>query len=377
VSNQQMDGRSGSATIDEAAGVTDQAGTGQNRQGRAPLMLGGPDPERKRRRAALIVRSGTLRFVGKRILAAIPVLWGVTFLAFSVMNLLPGDAAQALLGENATPAEVHALAIKLHLNEPFFTRYLHWLGGAFTGNLGSSLANGQSVWSILDARLPVSFELVLLAFVISLAFAVPVAILSARKPGGLMDRFSMGVSMISLSVAPFVLGILLVLVFAVKLGWLPAIGYKSIGNGLWANLRTMILPAVSIALPLFGSYTRLLRADIIEQLLGEEYVLTARSKGATPWQVLTGHVLRNSVFGLVTLIGLNLGTLIGSTVVVEQIFAIPGIGSELLQAINNRDVTVVEGTVLVFAVVVVAASILTDLLYSVLDPRIRHGRTGN
>jgi peptide/nickel transport system permease protein len=362
---EQPDGRGNAAVIDE------------DRVERGPVVLAAPEPGHERRRGGFVARSGTLRFVGKRALAAIPVLWGVTFLAFSVMNLLPGDAAQALLGENATPAEVHALAVKLHLNEPFFERYFHWLGGVFSGNLGNSLANGQSVWSVLTSRLPVSFELVLLAFIISLGFAVPVAILSARKAGGIMDRFSMAVSMLSLSVAPFVLGIVLVLVFAVKLGWLPAIGFKSIGNGLWPNLRTMILPAVSIALPLFGSYTRLLRADILEQLLGEDYVLTARSKGATPWQVLTGHVLRNSVFGLVTLIGLNLGTLIGSTVVVEQIFAIPGIGSELLQAINNRDVTVVEGTVLVFAVVVVAASILTDLLYSVLDPRIRHGRSAN
>jgi peptide/nickel transport system permease protein len=342
-----------------------------------PVVLGGPGPRRDEKRRGLGSRSSSLRFVAKRLLAAIPVVWGVSFLAFSVMNLLPGDAAQALLGENATPAEVQALAVKLHLNEPFFERYGHWLGGVLSGNLGDSLASGQPVSSILWQRLPVSFELVVYAFLISLVLAVPVAILAARRPGGIVDRVSMAVSMVGLSVAPFVLGIVLVLVFAVKLGWFPAIGYTPIGQDFGKNIQSLTLPAISIGLPLFGGYTRLLRADILEQLLGEDYVLTARAKGASPWQVLTGHVLRNSVFGLVTLIGLNLGTLIGSTVIIEEVFAVPGIGSQLLQSINDRDVVVVEGTVLVFALVVVIANLLTDVVYSVLDPRIRHGRSSN
>jgi peptide/nickel transport system permease protein len=356
------------------------AGAGNDQGATGALLLGQPDPTGKtgaHRSGLPVLRSPTFRFVGKRLLAAIPVLWGVTFLAFSVMNLLPGDAAQALLGENATPAEVQALSVKLHLNRPFFERYFDWLGGVLHGNFGSSLASGQSVWSILSNRIPVSFELVLYAFILSLVFAVPVAILAARRPGGIIDRLSMSVSMVGLSVAPFVLGIVLVLVFAVKVSWFPAIGFTPIGKSFGENIRTLTLPAISIALPLFGGYTRLLRADILEQMLGEEYVLTARSKGASPWQVLSGHVLRNSVFGLVTLIGLNLGTLIGSTVIIEQVFSIPGIGSELLQAINNRDVPVVEGTVLIFALVVVVANLATDVVYSLLDPRIRHGRSGS
>jgi peptide/nickel transport system permease protein len=321
--------------------------------------------------------SPMLRFVGRRLLAAIPVLWGVTFLTFSVMNLLPGDAAQALLGENATPAEVKALSVKLHLNRPFFERYFDWLGGVLHGDLGSSLASGQSVSSIVRQRIPVSAEIVIAAFIVSLVLSVPIAILCARKPGGVIDRISMAVSMFSLSIAGFVLGILLVLVFAVKLGWLPAIGWVPLGTSVGGNFKSLTLPAITIAVPLFGSYTRLLRGDILEQMLSEDYVLIARAKGASPWRVLSRHALRNAGFGLVTLIGLNLGTLIGATVIVEQIFAVPGIGSELLQAINDRDVPVVEGTVLIFAVVAVLANLLTDILYSVLDPRIRHGRTAN
>lgn len=312
-----------------------------------------------------------VRTIGMRILTAIPVLWGVTFLTFTIMNSLPGDAAEALLGANATPAEIHALSLKLHLNEPFFTRYFHWLGGILTGNLGSSLVSSQSVWSILVQRLPVTFELVGFSFVISLIYAIPVAVLAAKKPGGIIDRLSLVSTMVGLSVPGFVVALVLILIFAVKLGWLPAIGFNNIGAGLWPNIKTLILPSLSIALPLGGAYTRLLRADIRDQLLGEDYVLTARAKGASPWRVMMRHVMRNATFGLITLVGLNLGTLIGATVIIEEIFAIPGIGQSLIQAINDRDVVVVEGAVLVFATCVVVCNLLTDLAYSILDPRIR------
>jgi peptide/nickel transport system permease protein len=314
-----------------------------------------------------------IRLVGRRILWAVPVLWGVTFLTFGVLNLLPGDAAEAMLGSHATQRQVDALAAKLHLDDPFFVRYGHWLGGVLHGDLGSSLTNGQSVTTVLAQRLPVSLELVAFAFVISLGLAVPVALLAVRKPGGIADRLSLVIGTIGLSVAPFVLALVLILVFAVQLGWLPAIGFSPVGSGLGRNLKSLILPAASMGFPLFGAYCRLFRADLLEQLTGEDYVLTARAKGASPWRLLVRHVLRNSVFGLMTLVGLNLGSLIGATVIIEQIFALPGIGQALLQAINDRDVPVVEGIVLVFAVLVVLANLLIDLLYDALDPRIRYG----
>jgi peptide/nickel transport system permease protein len=321
-----------------------------------------------------VLTSPALRLVGRRLLSAIPVLWGVTFLTFLVMNLLPGDAAQQLLGANATPAEVRALEIKLHLNEPFWVRYWHWLSSTLTGHLGDSLTSSQSVTSILGQRLPVSVELLAYAFVLSIGVAVPVAVLAARRPGGLVDRLSMLISMAGLSIAPFVLALLLVLVFAVELRVLPAIGFISVSQSVGGNIRSLTLPALSIGFPLACVYTRLLRSDLVEQMQSEDYVVTARAKGVPPWQVLVRHALRNSLFGLVTLIGLNLGTLIGALVIIEPIFSLPGVGQVLFQSINDRDILVVEAVVLLFAFVVVIANMLTDLLYAVLDPRIRYGR---
>jgi peptide/nickel transport system permease protein len=321
-----------------------------------------------------ILDSPSLRLVGRRLLTVIPVLWGVTFLTFVVMNLLPGDAAQELLGAQATPAEIHQLEVTLHLNEPFWVRYGRWFGAVLQGHLGTSLTSGQPVTTILGQRLPVTFELVVYGFLISVVLAVPVAALAARKPNGLADRLSMMVSMAGLSIAPYVLGLVLVFIFAVKLGLFPAIGFVPVSQSLGGNIRSLTLPAFAIGFPLACFYTRLLRADIIDQMQGEDYIVTAWAKGISPWRVLVRHALRNSLFGLLTVIGLNLGTLIGATVIVERIFSLPGMGQELLESINNRDVVVVEGAVLVFASVVVLVNLLTDLLYAALDPRIRYGR---
>jgi peptide/nickel transport system permease protein len=300
-------------------------------------------------------------------------MWGVTFLTFCLLNLLPGDAAQSLLGLDATPASVKALTLKLHLNEPFVVRYWHWLFAVVHGDLGTSLASGQSVSTILGSRLPVTLEVVGIAFVFSILIAVPVALTSAHKPKGVADRASIAVSMFGLSVPNFVFALLLILLVAVHLHLLPAIGYQPLSKGLWQNLRTMIMPAATLAFGLCCSYTRLLRGDLIDQMTGEAYIVTAEAKGISPWQVLVRHALRNSLFGLITIIGLNLGTLIGGTVLIEEIFALPGVGQALLQAIDNRDVPVVEAVVLVLAIAVVATNFITDVLYTVLDPRIRHG----
>ena len=321
--------------------------------------------------------SPTLRLAGRRLLAAIPVLWGVTFLTYVVMNLLPGDTAQLLLGANATPAEIHQLSVELHLNEPFWVRYGNWLGGVFHGSLGTSLQNGENVTTILGARLPVTAELLLYAFVVSLVLAVGLAVLVARWPNGIMDRLSLVISMMGLSVAPYVLALVLIYLFAVKVQWFPAIGYTSPSASLVENIKSLTLPATAIGLPLFAVYTRLLRADIVEQLQREDYIVTARAKGVRPWPIVLRHALPNSMFGLITLVALNLGTLIGATVIIEPIFSLPGAGDILVQSINDHDVPVIEGIVVVFAVVVVVANLLADLLYAALDPRIRYGRAAS
>jgi peptide/nickel transport system permease protein len=314
------------------------------------------------------------RFVGRRALTAIPVLWGVTFLTFLVINLMPGNAAEALIGAGATPDQVERLQHELNLDHPFLVRYWDWLNGMFHGSLGHSIANDQSVAAILGQRLPVTFELLGYAFVISLVFAIPVAVLAARRPNGIGDRVTMLVSMAGLSIPAYVLALVLVLVFAVHLGWLPAIGFVHIGDSVTGNIRSLTLPAIAIGFGLFCVYSRLLRADILAQMQGQDYVVTARAKGLSPDQVLRRHAFRNSLFGLVTLVGLNFGTLVGVAVIIEPIFSLPGIGQELLTAINTRDVPIIEGTVLVFGLAVVVAGLLTDILYAIIDPRIRYGR---
>jgi peptide/nickel transport system permease protein len=321
-----------------------------------------------------VLGSPTFRLAGRRLIAVIPVLWGVTFLTYVVMNLLPGDTAQVLLGANATPAQVHQLEIRLHLNEPFWVRYGGWLAATLHGDLGTSLASGENVTTILGQRLPVTAELLIYAFAGSIVLAVLLAVLAARRPNGIADRFSVVISMTGLSVAPYVLAVVLVYVFAVRLQWFPAIGYTSLTASPLQNIRSLILPAIAIGFPLFAVYTRLLRADIVEQMQREDYIVTARAKGVPPWQVLIRHALPNSLFGLITLVGLNLGALVGAVVIIEPIFSLPGVGAVLIQSINNHDVPIVEGIVLVFAVVVVLGNLLADLLHAVLDPRIRYER---
>lgn len=326
------------------------------------------------RRSGRVTGSPALRLIGKRLATAIPVLWGVSFLTFVVINRLPTDAAQQLLGVNATQQQIEELRQKLNLDEPLLSRYFSWLGDVLSGNLGRSFASDQTVTSILSERLPVTLELLAYALIVSLLFTVPVAVLAARRPNGIVDRITMTLSMLGLSMANYVLALILVYIFAVKLEWLPAIGYVNPSDGIWPFIKSLTLPAISIGFPLFCFYTRLLRADILEQMQGEDYVVTAAAKGAGPWRVLIRHALPNSLFGLLTVVAVNIGTLVGVTVIIESIFALPGIGGALLEAINNRDILVVQGIVLVLATVVVVANLVTDLLYAVLDPRIRYGR---
>lgn len=339
----------------------------------ASAPLPGPRVGTRSGAVGRLAGSPLLRFLGRRILVAIPVLFGVTLLTFFVVNHLPGNAAQELLGINATPQEIQQLSVRLGLDKPLLTRYGNWLHDLVTGSLGHSLASGQSVTSILGSTLPVTFELVAFSLLIAVVIAVPVALLSARRPGGIFDRVAMVLSMAGLSIANYVLALILVYFFAVKLNWLPALGWVAPDKGFGDNIKYLILPAVSIALSLLCFYTRQLRADLIQQLHGEDYVTTARAKGASSWRVLTRHALRNSVFGLITALALNFGTLLGVTVIIEEIFGLPGIGHELLSAINSRDIPVIEGAVFVFGLMVILANLVADILYAALDPRVKYG----
>jgi peptide/nickel transport system permease protein len=323
-----------------------------------------------------VTGSPALQLVGRRLLTAIPVLLGVTFLTFVVMNLIPGNPARLILGINATPGQIEQTDIKLGLNHPFWDRYWLWLDGLLHGNLGIAYTNQQSVNTDLAQHLPVTCWLLLYTLVVSLGLGVLVAVLAARKPNGVADRLSLAVSMLGLSIAPYVLALVLIYVFAVKVQWFPAIS-NSLGSSPLQAIRALTLPAASIGFPLFAVYSRLLRADIVEQMQREDYIVTAKAKGVAPWRVLIVHATRNSMFTLITLVALNLGTLIGAVAIIEPIFSLPGIGAELISAIQINDLPLVEGIVVVFALVTVAGNLLADLMYAVLDPRIRYGRSAS
>ena len=335
-----------------------------------------PDPGARNDIVRRVAGSPALQLVGRRLLTAIPVLLGVTFLTFVVMNLIPGNPAQLILGINATPGAIAKLDAQLGLNHPFWDRYWLWLDGLLHGNLGVAYSNQQSVNSDIAQFLPTTCWLLLYALVVSLVLGVVVAVVAARRPNGIVDRISLAISMLGLSVAPYALALVLIYFFSVRLGWFPTIS-NSLGSNPLTAIRALTLPAASVGFPLFAVYTRLLRADIVEQMQREDYIVTAKAKGVGPWRVLVVHATRNSLFTLITLVALNLGTLIGAVAIIEPIFSLPGIGAELINAININDLPLVEGIVVVFAVVTVAGNLLADLMYTVLDPRIRYGRAAS
>ena len=321
-----------------------------------------------------VLGSPALRLVGTRLLTAIPVLLGVTILTFILLNLIPGSAGLQILGPNATQAQIDQLEAQMGLDRPPVERYLSWLGGVLHGDLGRSLTSRQPVADVLPGKLLVTAELVGLAFFIALVFAIPLALWAARRPNGVVDRTSLGVSTFVLSIPNYVLALLLSLLFAAQLDWLPAIwSSRQTSKGPIQLLEYMILPALSLGLGLLFFYTRFLRSDLVDQLQGQDYIMTARAKGLGPWQVLLRHAFRNSSFGLITFVGLNISAFFGLTVITEYIFSMPGLGGYLLASINTRDYVVLQAIVLVFAVITVLANLLTDVLYAVLDPRIRYG----
>jgi peptide/nickel transport system permease protein len=327
-----------------------------------------------RDRARRLAGSPALRVAGRRLLAAIPVLLGVTFLTFSVMSLLPNDSAQAILGLNASQSAVNALNHTLGLDQPFWQRYWHWLVNVLHGNFGTSL-QGQSVNHELAIHVPITMELVLYALVVSVALSIVMAALAARRPNGIADRIIAAVSMLGLSTAPYAFAFLLIIVLAVKLTWFPVLSGAVAGPGSF--FKNLTLPACAIGFGLFSVYTRLLRADMVDQMQREDYIVTAKAKGVPPWRVLLRHALRNSLFTLITVIGLNLGGLVGAAAIIENIFQVQGIGNDLITGISNHDVPLIEGITLVFALVTVFGNLLADLAYAVLDPRIRYGSSNS
>ena len=313
-----------------------------------------------------------LLFIGRRLLYLVPVVLGVSLLTFMVAALLPGDLALAILGDQATPENVAALRAKLGLDLPGWQRYLVWLASVAGGDLGQSFRTGETVWHAIANRLPVSLELVLLAQLGALAIGVPLGILCAARANSTLDRALAGGAFAMLSMPPFMLAILLIFAFSVQLGILPATGYTPFAQDPVANLVSMALPAGALALVEWPALMRVLRSDMITTLQ-EDFITMAKAKGLKRRRILFLHALKPSSLTLVTVLGLNLGRLIGGAVIIETIFALPGLGRLLVEAIYTRDFVVLQGGVLFVAVAYVLINFFVDLLYAVLDPRIRHG----
>jgi peptide/nickel transport system permease protein len=315
-----------------------------------------------------------MTLIVRRFAGALPLCIIVSLLTYLIVNILPGNTAEQIAGADATPEQVARIAASLGLDRPVWERYFEWLMDALAGNLGVSLTSGQPVAALVGERLPVTIELSVLAVFVAIILALPLALLAARRPRGTWDRLGTVVSMTSISMASYIVGPMLIWIFAINLRALPSLGFSPLSEGVAQNLISLFLPTISIALPLFGLYTRFLRSDLLEQL-GSDYVTTARMKGLGPWRVLLRHALPNSLFGMITIVGLNIGGLLGGAIVVEQIFAVPGVGQLLLEAIRLRDAPVIQTVVVLLAMATVMANLLVDVLYAALDPRVRYHST--
>ena len=313
------------------------------------------------------------RYLARRLLYFIPVIFLITVVVFSITMLLPGDPALAFLGEANIRDKVAYEAVRqeLGLDRPLPVQYALWLGKALQGDLGRSVRTHEAVTAALAARLPVTIELAAVALGIALLIAIPVGVISATRPNSLLDTTATVVAVSGVALPEFFVGILLIYLFAVGLGWLPPSGYVPLSAGLWPNLKSIILPALSLGLALNAVTMRQVRASLIE-VMREEYVTVARAKGVPEGTVIRAHALKNALIPVITVIGLQIGRLFGGTVVIETIFAYPGMGRLAADSIFFRDFPALQGVILVMALAVLVCNLLTDVLYAYVDPRIRY-----
>jgi peptide/nickel transport system permease protein len=303
------------------------------------------------------------RYLTRRLLLTLPVLLGVATLVFSLIHLVPGDPAQAMLGEGASAKDVIELRARLGLDRPLLHQYTSFLAGAVRGDLGSSFRTGQPVTTAILERVPATVELALASMAVAIAVALPLGIVAAVRHGTFADHASMTLALAGISIPNFWLGPMLAIVFSVQLGWLPVSGR--------GGVESLVLPAISLGAALAAILARMTRASLLEELR-ELYVRAARARGVTRGRAIMRHALRNSLIPLVTILGLQFGAVLTGAVITETIFAWPGIGRLLIQSISFRDYPLVQGCILLIAVTYVTVNLVTDLLYGVLDPRIRY-----
>ena len=313
-----------------------------------------------------------MRYVMERSARLVVTLVLVSIITFMLVVLLPGDPALQVLGDDFTEADYLAVRDDLGLDDPLPVRYADWLGGVFQGDLGTSYRTNQPVLEAITERIPVTFQIMVVGLAIALLVSIPMAMIAAYRANTKTDTVLSTASLAMLSIPNFMLALLLIFYLSVHLGWFPATGWIPLGQDPVASLRATLLPALALAGAEIGVYTRLLRNDMISTLQ-EDFITLARAKGASTPRVLFRHALRPSSLSLATVLGVQVGVALGGSVIVETIFALPGIGRLLVDAIFQRDLMVVQGVVLFIAVVYVAANFFVDLFYGVLDPRIRKG----
>ncbi len=309
------------------------------------------------------------KYLVRRILQLVVVAFVISVLTFMLVHLLPGDPTVAILGPNDTAANRAILLKQLGLNYPLWRQYLTWMGAIFQGNLGASYLNHESVTHILATGAPVDFELILISQLIAFVVAVPLALVTSRKPNKPLDNVATTTTFGLLALPPFVVAPILVAVFAVGLGWFPATGYTPFTQSPAQNIHEMILPSVAITAGSIAVYYRLLRSDLISTLQ-QDFITMARSKGLSSRRIMWRHAFRPSSFSLLAAAGINIGALIAGTFVVELLFVLPGIGYALVQAVEQRDYLVVQGIALVVAVAYVFVQFIIDFIFTIVDPRV-------
>ena len=311
-----------------------------------------------------------IQYIFRRLLVALPILFGVSLFTFGLVRWIPGDPILIMLGTDAMGADVEGIRRLYGLDRPWPVQYAEWLANVLRGDLGLSIRTRMPVGQSILQRLPVTIELTALSLLLGLLIGVPAAVLAATYRGKTADALVGVVSLLGISVPGFWLAILLMLFFSLHLRLLPSIGYVALHEGPLDNLRHLILPALGLALPLGATIMRFMRSSLLE-VFGQDYFRTARAKGLTYVMAVNKHALRNALIPVVTVIGIQIGRLLGGAVIIEQIFALPGLGRLVFDGIAMRDYPVVQGTVLVFTALFILINLLVDLLYGVIDPRVR------
>ncbi len=306
----------------------------------------------------------------RRLMATVPVMVVVAIAVFGLLHVTPGDPAVIIAGDYATAEDVARIRGRLGLDRPFLTQVEIWLSNVAHGDLGTSIFSGLPVTTLIRQRAEATVSLTVLAMLISIGLGVPLGVLAAWKKGSSLDRVVMVLAVSGFSMPVFWLGFILVYVFAISVPWLPVQGYQPLASGVWPCLRHLILPAVTLSVVYMALIARMTRASMLG-VLGEDYIRTAFAKGLTPGGVLVRHALKNASLPVVTIIGIGFALLIGGAVVTESVFALPGLGRLTVDAIVRRDYPVIQGVILVVSAVYVLINVVVDLLYVVLDPRIR------